>query len=66
MSGQTSRFDPDGRFGHSLTKNGNYLVLHGGGGPYNTRMKSRFTYSDVRLYDLETRKWVEQDLSRLS
>lgn len=63
---EASIFDPDGRFGHSLNKHNNHLVLYGGGGSYNKRMKARFTYSDVRLYDLSTNQWLEQDLSRLS
>ena len=55
---------PDPRFGHTIGKwNGN-LVCFAGNGEVIPKMKSRKSFSDLRLYNLATNEWVCQDFSR--
>ncbi len=55
---------PEPRFGHSLNMWNNHLVLMGGLGEQIPKMKSRKTFSDLRLFSLDQQHWVEQDFSR--
>jgi len=55
---------PDVRFGHTMNIYGNQLVVLGGGGPQIPRMKSRKAYSDLRIMDIATMKWSDQDFSK--
>eukprot|EP00347_Sterkiella_histriomuscorum_P017664 403348471 len=57
---------PQPRFGHTLDQYKNMLVLYGGAGHYINSLKCRYTFSDLRMFDQETNKWIEMDFSRES
>eukprot|EP00347_Sterkiella_histriomuscorum_P009141 403342363 len=57
---------PQSRFGHTLDQYKNMIVLYGGAGHYINSLKCRYTFSDLRMFDLETNKWIEMDFSRES
>ena len=43
---------PDKRFGHTMNICGNKLIVMAGAGPILPKMKSRKSYSDLRMMDL--------------
>jgi hypothetical protein len=43
---------PDRRFGHTMNICGNKLIVVAGAGPIVPKMKSRKSYSDLRVMDL--------------
>ena len=49
------------RFGHSGCPFERYIVLFGGCGPYDSRLKTRAFYQDLILYDVETERYVKFD-----
>jgi leucine-zipper-like transcriptional regulator 1 len=55
---------PEPRFGHTLNICNNHLVLFGGIGEQIPRMKSRKAFSDLRMFNMDTSEWIQQDFSR--
>ncbi len=39
-------------------------MIYGGAGPYQENMKSRVTYSDLKIFDMQRNDWHENDFSR--
>lgn len=48
-----------GRFGHSGCAFERYLVIFGGCGPYQKKLKKRQTYQGTIVYDTETQKYCK-------
>jgi len=57
-------FEMEPRYMHSLHLFKNYLIVYGGGGEYMEKLKCRKSFSDLRILDLGTKKWLENDFSR--
>ena len=53
--------DFPGRFGHSMNIFERYLVVFGGCGPYQHKLKKRNCFQDVYMYDTQTTSYVKFD-----
>ena len=53
--------DFHGRFGHSGCAFDRYIVIFGGCGPYNSKLKTRKSYQDIIFYDVDVGKYVKFD-----
>ena len=49
---EDKHYIPGHRFGHSMDLYKNKIIVHGGAGHYIKTLKSRFTFSDLRMFDL--------------
>lgn len=50
-----------GRFGHSGCAFERYIVIFGGCGPYNNKLKTRASYQDIVFFDIEMLTYVKFD-----
>ncbi len=46
-----------GRLGHSANLWKHYIVIFGGEGEYNLRLKRRDCYNDIFMFNLENNSW---------
>lgn len=53
--------DFPGRFGHSACGFERYVVIFGGCGPYNSKLKKRNTFQDTIIFDIESGKYAKFD-----
>ena len=49
------------RFGHTGCAFERYIVIFGGCGSYNSKLKTRSFYQDTIFYDIETKKYMKFD-----
>ena len=40
------------------------MIVYGGAGTYQENLKSRITFSDLKIYDLFRDDWLQNDFSR--
>ena len=58
--------DLKGRFGHSCNAFDRYIVIFGGCGPYQTKLKSRAWFAETIAIDIQTGKYCKFDGTRSS
>jgi len=66
LKDDTETTDFKARFGHSCNNFERYLVIFGGVGPYNKKMKRRSGFSETIMFDIETGKYCKFDGGKTS
>jgi hypothetical protein len=53
------------RYGHALLLYKQYLIVYGGGGKQDGKMRGgKVTFSDIRIFDMRQNIWIENDFAR--
>ena len=55
---------PQARYGHTLNVYRNFLVLFGGSGTFNMKIKKRETFGELLIYDIEKDRWLDPVMHR--
>ena len=66
LKDDTETTDFKARFGHTCDAFERYLVIFGGVGPYNPKMKKRAGFAETIVFDIETNKYCKFDGGKTS